>query len=76
MDGQQQRVALARLYLKPADVILADEPTGNLDEKNKKIVLEALKEFAKEGKIVIVATHDLSIVHQCDEVIELTRYTD
>ena len=74
--GQQQRVALARLYLKPADVILADEPTGNLDEKNKKIVLEALKEFAEEGKIVIVATHDLSIVHQCDEVIELTRYTD
>lgn len=74
--GQQQRVALARLYLKPADVILADEPTGNLDEKNKKLVLETLKEFAEEGKIVIVATHDLSIVHQCDEVIELTRYTD
>ena len=47
-----------------------------LMKKIKKIVLEALKEFAKEGKIVIVATHDLSIVHQCDEVIELTRYTD
>lgn len=69
--GEQQRVAMARLYLKPSQVILADEPTGNLDEKNKAVILNALKDFAKEGKIVIVVTHDYSIVDQCDEVIQL-----
>lgn len=69
--GEQQRVAMARLYLKPSQVILADEPTGNLDEKNKAVILNTLKDFAKEGKIVIVVTHDYSIVDQCDEVIQL-----
>lgn len=69
--GEQQRVAMARLYLKPSEVILADEPTGNLDENNKKRIIESLKSFANEGKIVIIATHDYSIVKVCDEIIEL-----
>ena len=56
--GEQQRVALARLLLKKCNVILADEPTGSLDEENSKIVIDALKELNKTGKTVIMVTHN------------------
>ncbi len=59
--GEQQRIALARLFLKKCDIILADEPTGSLDRQNAMIVLNLLKELNKEGKTVIVVTHDESI---------------
>ncbi len=69
--GEQQRIALARTILKKGNIILADEPTGNLDEINKEIVLKILKELKSLGKTIIIVTHDLSIAHECDEVIEL-----
>lgn len=69
--GEQQRIALARTILKKGDIILADEPTGNLDEGNKEIVLKILKEFKDLGKTIIIVTHDLSIANECDEVIKL-----
>ena len=69
--GEQQRIALARTILKKGDIILADEPTGNLDEGNKEIVLKILKEFKDLGKTIIIVTHDLSIASECDEVIKL-----
>lgn len=50
--------------LKPSNIILADEPTGSLDQNNRDIVLAILKKFNEEGKTVIVATHD-PIVEQC-----------
>ncbi len=60
--GEQQRVAIARALLKDAEIILADEPTGNLDKANSDIVFGALKECAtKYGKIVIVVTHDKAL---------------
>ncbi|MCD3217329.1 MULTISPECIES: putative bacteriocin export ABC transporter [Clostridium] len=56
--GEQQRVALAKIILKPSSIILADEPTGSLDEKNRDIVLKILKKFNEDGKTIIVVTHD------------------
>lgn len=56
--GEQQRVALAKIILKPSSIILADEPTGSLDEKNRDIVLKILKNLNKYGKTIVVVTHD------------------
>jgi ABC-type lipoprotein export system ATPase subunit len=56
--GEQQRVALSRAIYGGAKIILADEPTGNLDSENAKIVLQALKQFSDDGGIVIMVTHD------------------
>ena len=64
--GEQQRVALAKIILKPCDIILADEPTGSLDENNKLDVLHILQEFNEEGKTVVVVTHD-SVVAKCSK---------
>ena len=69
--GQQQRIALARTIIKKGNIILADEPTGNLDEENKNQVLNILKELKKLGKTIIIVTHDLSIANECDEIIKL-----
>ncbi|WP_238136429.1 ATP-binding cassette domain-containing protein, partial [Staphylococcus aureus] len=57
--GEQQRVALARLILKDPKIILADEPTGSLDTKNGKIVIDLLLNLLDENKTMIVVTHDL-----------------
>jgi ABC-type lipoprotein export system ATPase subunit len=69
--GQQQRVAIARALANNPAVILADEPTGNLDTRNSKRIVELLRELAKEGRTVIVVTHDLGIARQSDLQIEL-----
>lgn len=55
--GEQQRVALARLIVKNSNIILADEPTGSLDEKNAQGVMKILMDLNKEGKTVILVTH-------------------
>jgi ABC-type lipoprotein export system ATPase subunit len=59
--GERQRVALARAMLNEPALVLADEPTGNLDEENAKVVLEHLHAFAKRGGAVLLATHDTRI---------------
>ena len=69
--GEQQRVALARLMLKKCSVVLADEPTGSLDKKNKDIVMKVLHELNDEGKTVIIVTHDQSIIENEDYVVKL-----
>lgn len=69
--GEQQRVALAKVYLKQCDLILADEPTASLDEENKQKVLKVLKEFSQNGKTVIIVTHDHSVFEYCDEWIKI-----
>ena len=69
--GEQQRVAMARLLLKPTDIILADEPTGNLDVENRNMIFELLAELNKMGKTIILVTHDLELANKCDEVIRL-----
>ena len=69
--GQQQRVAIARALANNPAVILADEPTGNLDSGNSKRIVELLRQLARQGRTVIVVTHDRSIAKQADLGIEL-----
>lgn len=69
--GEQQRVAMARLLLKKCDVILADEPTGSLDQKNAETVVSILKILNKMGKTIILVTHDENIKKQGKRIIEL-----
>lgn len=69
--GEQQRVAIARLLVKRCELILCDEPTGSLDEKNKKIIFELLKKLQKMGKTIVVVTHDKDLVNYADQVITL-----
>ncbi len=67
--GQQQRVAIARALASDAKVILADEPTGNLDSDNGRVVINLLKSLVREkGYCVIVVTHDVGIAAQADQV--------
>ena len=69
--GEQQRLALARLFLKKCDIILADEPTGSLDRKNADIVLNLLLELNAKGKTVLLVTHDERIKKAGKRVVEL-----
>jgi putative ABC transport system ATP-binding protein len=67
--GEQQRVAIARaLFMKP-DVILADEPTGNLDTRNGRNVIDAFEKLNSEGQTIVMVTHDLSIAEKAPRLI-------
>ena len=69
--GQQQRVAIARAIAQAPPVILADEPTGNLDSHSTQEILEILKELHGEGRTVILITHDNDIAAQAKRVIKI-----
>ncbi|MBR6635249.1 MAG: ATP-binding cassette domain-containing protein, partial [Clostridia bacterium] len=69
--GQQQRVAIARAVAAKPPVILADEPTGNLDSRSGKEVMQILHELHKEGRTVILITHDNGIAEEAERVIRI-----
>lgn len=69
--GQQQRVAIARAIVKQPSVILADEPTGALDEATGEGVLEIFRGLNKKGKNIIIVTHDAKIAAGCDRIIRI-----
>lgn len=69
--GEQQRVAIARALINDPAIIIADEPTGNLDEKNEIIVLNYLKNISNNGKCVVVVSHNKDVKKYCDKVYEL-----
>jgi putative ABC transport system ATP-binding protein len=71
--GEQQRIALARTYLKKAELILADEPTGSLDRENAERVMDILKDLNDEGKTIIIVTHDENIKKQAPRLIEIGK---
>ena len=72
--GQQQRVAIARALVSEAPVILADEPTGNLDEATAGEIIDVLKKLAKErNKCVIVVTHSKEVASAADIILELSN---
>ncbi len=69
--GEQQRVSLSRLLIKPSEIILADEPTGNLDYENAQVVMNILEELYLKGKSIVMVSHDTRFVKNFDRVIEL-----
>lgn len=66
--GEQQRVSIARTMVKPCDIILADEPTGNLDFENKNIIMSIFKQMKKT---IVCVTHDYDIANSADQIIKL-----
>jgi len=71
--GEQQRVALARALINHPKLILADEPTGNLDEANEQIVLDLLRELHRSGHTILLVTHSPEIGRMADRRIELAH---
>ena len=71
--GQQQRVAIARALSYDPDVILADEPTGNLDRDTQKEIMEIFRSLADQGKCVILVSHSPEVAQMCDEKYELVK---
>ena len=69
--GEQQRVCIARALINNPEIILADEPTGNLDEANEIMVIEILKQLHKEGATIIVVTHDPEVGYEAMRKITL-----
>ncbi|ABJ56252.1 ATP-binding cassette domain-containing protein [Oenococcus oeni] len=72
--GEQQRVALARLILKDPKVVLADEPTGSLDQDNGLVIITHLLKMAGKGATVIIATHDPAVAEKCDQRINIEDF--
>ena len=71
--GQRQRIAIARALATQSRVILADEPTGNLDEKNSENVMEILTKLAHEnGYCIVVVTHDMNLARKADVIIRIS----
>ena len=71
--GQQQRIAIARALSYDADIILADEPTGNLDSETQNEIMRIFRELTEKGKCVILVSHSPSVAAMCDERYELKR---
>ena len=71
--GQQQRVAIARAISYDPDIILADEPTGNLDRETQREIMEIFRSLAEQGKCVILVSHSPEVAAMCDERYELTK---
>ena len=71
--GEQQRVCIARALINNPEILIADEPTGNLDEKNEGIVLELFQKIKKDGKTIILITHNPNLGKQGDRMITLSH---
>ena len=71
--GQQQRVAIARALSYDPDIILADEPTGNLDRDTQKEIMDIFRDLTDQGKCVILVSHSPDVASMCDERYELTK---
>ena len=70
--GEQQRVAIARALINKPKIILADEPTGNLDDENSQAMMKLLSDYSKKSKTsLVLVTHDISLAQRCDRIIEL-----
>lgn len=71
--GQQQRVAIARALINSPAIVMGDEPTGNLDSKNTKVVFDIFRQLAAErGQTIIAVTHDDEFASNCDRIIEFS----
>ena len=71
--GEQQRIAVARLLLKPCELVLADEPTGSLDVQNREEIVRLMCLLKESGKTVLIVTHDPEVAKKCDRTIYLVN---
>lgn len=71
--GEKQRLALARALIKNPNILLADEPTASLDIQNKKLVMSILSEYNKNGGTVVMVTHDLELINENINLIQLSN---
>ena len=72
--GEQQRVAICRAIANDPQLLLADEPTGNLDHENSKLVFDLLMEMVKQKKVsALIATHNMDLIKKMDRVLKLTK---
>jgi len=69
--GEKQRVAIARALMGNPQVLICDEPTGNLDINNRDTIMNALLELKEQGQNIILVTHDLEITKHCDRILKL-----
>ena len=69
--GQQQRVAIARALVNEPEIILADEPTGALDSKTSKEIIEILQDLNKQGQTIILITHDMNVAKSAKKIIRI-----
>lgn len=69
--GEQQRVALARLFIKEPTILLADEPTASLDPENSEMVLNSIEELHKKGTTIILVTHNPDIVKRASRTVQI-----
>ena len=69
--GEQQRVAIARALINNPDILMADEPTGNLDSVNSAIIFNIFNALIKQGNTIIAVTHDKDFAAKCSRVIEM-----
>jgi len=69
--GQQQRVAIARALINNPGIIMADEPTGNLDSANTQIIFQIFQELSKQGNTILAVTHDMDFAKKSDRIIEM-----
>ncbi len=69
--GQRQRVSIARAIINEPEIILADEPTGSLDSKTAKEIMNVLKELNSRGKTVVIITHDKNVAESCNRIINI-----
>ena len=69
--GEQQRVAVARALVVKPRILLADEPTGNLDSKNGEAIMEMLRELHQSGTTICMVTHDPRFVHMADRLVHM-----
>lgn len=72
--GESQRLALAKLILKNPALILADEPTASVDEKNEEEIINLLLSLKSNKRIIIIATHSKNVYERCDEIISLDKF--
>lgn len=69
--GQKQRVAIARALINDPEILLADEPTGALDEQTTAEIMAIFKQLHKEGKTIIIVTHDMQVANQCNRILRM-----
>ncbi|MBE0446648.1 MAG: ABC transporter ATP-binding protein [Actinobacteria bacterium] len=72
--GEQQRVAIARALVNKPKVVLADEPTGNLDNRNSQEIIDIFCDIHKQGNTIVLVTHDPMIAERADRSIDLSKY--